>query len=307
MLRISYWILPIISGVVWLATLLGLLLNWTVNENRIHYGSMSENQTIAYISDAGAYRLKPLFITGCVITTIFLDAGFLADRWLRHKGRLVPNSTMGEKILSGLTIAFAVVGTVGLIMLSIFDTASHNRLHNIFLSLFIGGYTISAIFICWEYQRLGRNRDHRVLRTSFWIKLVFIIVEILLCVGFGIANRLREFNAAAILEWVIAVVFSFYVFSFYVDLYPAVYTKNGKPYTRPLAGGAFRTKGMAEPPMAQRYRGGSASATEEGRIESDSTAPGGVGAGAGGGPFGTGALSHTDREYYQRPPVPQNF
>lgn len=42
-------------------------------------------------------------------------------------------------------------------MLSIFDTASHNRLHNIFLSFFIGGYTISAVFICWEYQRLGRE------------------------------------------------------------------------------------------------------------------------------------------------------
>lgn len=307
-MRLSYWVLPIISGVVWLSTLLGLLINWTVNDHRGRYDSMEQSQTIAYISDTGAYRLKPLFITGCVITTIFLDAGFLADRWLRHKGRLVPNTTIGEKILSGLTIAFAVVGTVGLIMLSIFDTASHNQLHNIFLGLFIGGYTISAIFICWEYQRLGRNRDHRVLRVSFWIKLTFIILEILLCGAFGIANRVRQFDAAAVIEWVIAFVFSFFVFSFYVDLYPAVYTKHGKPYTRPSVG-AFRTKGMAQPPsppMAQRYRSASENATaaEEGRIES--TSPTAAGAG-GGGPFGSSPAPHTEREYYQRPPVPQNF
>ena len=60
-----------------------------------------------------------------------------------------------EKVLSGLTIFFAVVGTIGLILLSIFDTASHPMLHNLFLGFFIGGYMLSAVFICWEYQRLG--------------------------------------------------------------------------------------------------------------------------------------------------------
>lgn len=116
---------------------------------------MEPTQSIAYISDVGAQKLKPLFITGCVITTIFLDISFLSDRWLRHRGRLVPNTTLSEKVLSGLTIVFAIIGTAGLILLSIFDTLRHPRLHDIFLLLFIAGYIISAIFICAEYQRLG--------------------------------------------------------------------------------------------------------------------------------------------------------
>lgn len=116
---------------------------------------MEPTQSIAYISDVGAQKLKPLFITGCVVTTIFLDLSFLSDRWLRHRGRLVPNTTIGEKVLSGLTIVFAIIGTAGLILLSIFDTLRHPRLHDIFLLLFIAGYIISAIFICAEYQRLG--------------------------------------------------------------------------------------------------------------------------------------------------------
>jgi hypothetical protein len=132
-----------------------LLLYWIVNTNRARYPSMQDGQYIAYISDIGAQELKPLFIAGCVVTTILLDASFGADRWLRHKGRLVPNTTLAEKILSGLTIFFAVFGTVGLVLLSVFDTARYPTLHNLFLLFFIAGYLLSAIFICWEYQRLG--------------------------------------------------------------------------------------------------------------------------------------------------------
>ncbi|KAK3326317.1 Frag1/DRAM/Sfk1 family-domain-containing protein [Apodospora peruviana] len=227
MLRLSYWVFPIISGVVWLGTLLGLLLYWIIDTKRMRYTSMADSQNIAYISDVGAARLKPLFITGCVITTIFLDISFGADRWLRHRGRLVPNTSRGEKILSGLTIVFAFVGTVGLVFLSIFDTARHPKLHDVFLLLFIAGYVLSAIFICWEYQRLGiRYREHRVLRISFWIKLTFVVVEILLAIAFVACTFTGRYNPGAVLEWVIAFIFSFYVFSFYIDLYPAVNTKD---------------------------------------------------------------------------------
>ena len=140
---------------MWLGTLLGLLLHWIVTTRYSRYVSMSEGQSVAYISDVGASELKPLFIAGCVVTTVFLDLGFAADRWLRHRGRLVPNTTTGEKVLSGLTIFFAVIGTIGLILLSVFDTVNHDQLHSIFLLFFIAGYCFSAIFICWEYQRLG--------------------------------------------------------------------------------------------------------------------------------------------------------
>ncbi|KEZ39725.1 Frag1/DRAM/Sfk1 family protein [Scedosporium apiospermum] len=224
--RFSYWVLPIISGVVWLATLLGLLLEWAVDEHKKRYPSMSPYATIPFISNIGAHEMKPLFIAGCVITTVFLDLSFASDWWLRHRGRLVPNTTVGEKVFSGLSIVFAIIGTVGLIMLSIFDTANHQRLHNIFLGLFIGGYLISAIFICLEYRRLRRNhREHRILRTSFHIKLGFVLLELALIISFAVCSRIKKRNAAAVLEWVIAFIFSAYVFSFIVDLWPAMHTK----------------------------------------------------------------------------------
>lgn len=64
---------------------------------------MEPKQRIAYISDVGAQGLKPLFIAGCTVTTVFLDLSFAAERWLRHTGRLAGNLGMTEKILSGLS------------------------------------------------------------------------------------------------------------------------------------------------------------------------------------------------------------
>src|SRR2546421_3483988 len=135
----AYWILPLISAVVWLGmslispnhppqtksphlvSLLALLIRW-VTTSSPHYPSMSDKQHIAYISDIGAKGLKPLFIVGCCITSLALDGAFLAERFLRHKGRLARNVTQSEKVLVGFSIAFAGIGTAGLILLSIFDT-----------------------------------------------------------------------------------------------------------------------------------------------------------------------------------------
>lgn len=224
---ISYWWLPIISGIFWLVTLLTLLLWWIVHDHSRHYPSMSRRQTIAYISDVGAQDLKPLFIAGVSVTAVFLDLSFAANRWLRHRGRLLPNTTTFEKVLTGLSIFFAIVGTVGIICLAIFDTLRHSSLHRLFLLLFIAGYLLSAIFICWEYQRLGAQyREHRYLAISFWVKLVFIIVELVLAIAFAVCMATSRSNVAAILEWIIALIFTFYVFSFVFDLWPAVHTKD---------------------------------------------------------------------------------
>jgi hypothetical protein len=57
--------------------------------------------------DIGAEGLRPLFIAGCCVTTIFLDLSFAAERYLRHTGRVVKNVTKAEKVLSVLASMFA--------------------------------------------------------------------------------------------------------------------------------------------------------------------------------------------------------
>lgn len=68
--------------------------------------------------------------------------------------------------------------------------------------------------------------------VSFFIKLVFVIVELALAIGFGVcigSNQSSKQNPGAVLEWTIAFVFTGYVLSFVVDLLPSVRTKNHVP------------------------------------------------------------------------------
>ncbi|KAF1815510.1 hypothetical protein P152DRAFT_390820 [Eremomyces bilateralis CBS 781.70] len=223
---ISYWFLPLFSSLVWLAMLLGLLLVW-VRDGKPIYETMEHGQRIAYISDVGATDIKPLFIAMAAVSVVSFDIALIAERWLRHSGRLKRNTSLWQKLWSNLCILFAIVGAAGIILLSIFDTFHHHRLHQIFLGLFIAGYVVSAIFACVEYQRLGTHYAHlSILRISFWLKLFFIVTEVALAIAFGALQRVDNWNAAAVLEWVIALIFTFYLLSFFVDFIPAMHTKH---------------------------------------------------------------------------------
>ena len=166
--------------------------------------------------------MKPLFIAGSTITVVTLDLSLIAERWLRHSGRLAPNTSWTEKGLSILSIIAAIAGALGIILLSIFDVAHHQSLHDHLLIVFIVGYVLSAIFTVIEFGILGpKYKQHVTLRFSFYYKLAFIIVEVALAIPFGVLeSKVEHVNVAAILEWVIAFVFTGYVFSFMIDLIP---------------------------------------------------------------------------------------
>ncbi|KAF7857913.1 hypothetical protein EAF04_009270 [Stromatinia cepivora] len=227
MFGISYWMIPVFSGIVWLAMLLAMLLTWTVADGSPIITPMDNGQTIAYISDIGAHELQPLFIAMGTVTVVTFNIVFISERWLRHRGRLHGNTSIFQKVLSSLAIICSIAGGIGLICLTCLNNVHHHTAHDVCLAIFIGGYILSAIFICWEYQRLGIHyREHRVLRVSFWIKLAFIFVELGLAIGFGVCNRKSWWNTAAILEWIIALIYTFYVWSFTIDFIPAVRTKH---------------------------------------------------------------------------------
>lgn len=183
-----------------LGMLLVMLFTW-IGEGRSHYSYMDPGQAIPYLSDIGAGPLKPLFITGCIMTAIFVDCAFASERWLRHQSRLGKKTTTIDKALAVLTIVFAVIGTVGLIMLSVFDLAHYPLTHATFLMLAMVGFIISGIFMCWEFQRLDTSersirlsrrvlliflqayRQNKILLISFWAKLAFSLVDTALSVG----------------------------------------------------------------------------------------------------------------------------
>ncbi|KAL4975760.1 Frag1/DRAM/Sfk1 family-domain-containing protein [Aspergillus desertorum] len=257
---ISFWVFPVISACMWIAMLAAMLGTWCVQGYPI-YSSMESGQTIAYISDVGAQGLKPLFVTGSVITVVFLDLSFVSERWLRHSGQLVPNKGRFDKFCAIASIFFSIAGALGLILLAVYDTLRHPHLHSGFLVMFLVAYLVSAILICIEYFRIGifYRAHHRVLLASFAIKAFFIVVEVALAIAFGICgwHRPHHRNAAAVLEWVIALVFTFYVLSFVVDLLPSVRTRNHVPQGEKRIGSAHsdHPEMVYEEPLTQDSAG----------------------------------------------------
>ncbi|KAH8104268.1 Frag1/DRAM/Sfk1 family-domain-containing protein [Phellopilus nigrolimitatus] len=212
------WI-PLFSAMVWFGSLLALLITW-IRSGRPHYVSMLETQHIAYISDVAADFLKPLFITGNVITAIGLSLSLSIERWARHDGRLLPNMRKREKVTSALAIIWSFVGGAGLILLSVFDTKRYPLLHDVFLGVFVAGTAISAFFTIVEFRWLNKTfgARYRALRAGYLFKAVFAVILISLAIPFGVLIDSSHRDPGAIIEWTIALLYTFYLLSFWWDL-----------------------------------------------------------------------------------------
>jgi len=221
-----------------------MIITWLA-QGQPKYTSMSPTQHIAYISDVGADVLKPLFVTGCVITGVCF---FLSLCVMRLNQALVRRL---ERTLDVLSVLAGLLGAVCLILLSILDTRRHPHLHRMFLLLFMLGVVFSALFTTIEYRRLGKTfTQHPVLRWSYRFKIGIVVLEVLLSFAFGATMYGDKNSVAAVLEWcmfslplhiftchvesqeadrkddvVIAFVFTFYVLSFFFDLRPKARTK----------------------------------------------------------------------------------
>ncbi|KAM3075635.1 hypothetical protein ACMFMG_007769 [Clarireedia jacksonii] len=232
--------LPTIAALIWLAMLTSLLICWTEFPPRDPldptvpadppYPSMYLHfQRVPYISDiAASPEIKPYFIAGCILTSFFIDAALIADRWLRHRGRLARNTDTVEKVLACCGIAGSIIGTMGLIFLSIFDVWKYRLIHHIMLGFFIGGYSLTALFTCWEYYRMGRKYQHiqPILLISSQIKLVFMFIESALGIVFWYVLVVKNWDACATIEWAVSFIFSLYILSYLFDFLPALNTKS---------------------------------------------------------------------------------
>jgi len=88
------------------------------------------------------------------------------------------------------------------------------------------GVVFSALFTTIEYRRLGKTfTEHPILKISYHFKQAIVCVEVALSVAFGVTMYRKLNDVAAILEWLVAFVFTFYVLSFFFDLRPKARTK----------------------------------------------------------------------------------
>jgi len=85
---------------------------------------------------------------------------------------------------------------------------------------------------------------HPVLRYSYVGKAVLLVVEGVLSIGFAVCLGMRSATAGAVLEWVIAFLFTFYVLTFFFDLRPKARTRGALAKEKALSEGM--SEGRAE-------------------------------------------------------------
>jgi Frag1/DRAM/Sfk1 family len=143
-----------------------------------------------------------------------------------------------------LSILFSVIGATNLILLTIFDTARYERAHRILLPTSIAAHILGCLILCiWTMVCLKQYRQppysHGVYsgdkftlelyapripisRGSLVVKTVIVVFEIGLIVLFGVMVWwLKSFDMAAVMEWVVVLLFGGYMLCLVVDLWVA--------------------------------------------------------------------------------------
>lgn len=195
-----------------------------------------QDSAIPYISDIGASFLQPLFIAGSSVTSACFIASLAIERLLRHHGRLHADLRRRELTFSWLAILGAVISAVGLITLSCRNDRDHKTEHDSFLLVFIVGVALSAIFTIVEFRWISKNYHWvRKVRRAYVAKALIAGSLILAAIAYGITfsiqknaggasfrvilrRGLRLMYAAAIIEWIIAFGYTFYLLTFAYDL-----------------------------------------------------------------------------------------
>ncbi|KZV61301.1 hypothetical protein PENSPDRAFT_593004 [Peniophora sp. CONT] len=211
----AYVWIPIFGAIVWAGMLAAMIAVYYAQGKGPYEW---QDSRIPYISDIGASFLQPLFIAGSSVTAACFVASLAIERLLRHHGRLHADLRRREKAFSYLAILGALIGGVGLVCLSCLNDHLHKTEHDIFLLVFIVGVALSAIFTIVEFRWISKNyhwviKVRRAYVAKALIAGVLIIAAIVYAICFTIAK-----NVGAIIEWIIAFGFTFYMLTFAYDL-----------------------------------------------------------------------------------------
>jgi len=231
---------PVIASVVWTATILTLLILWLANG---HPDYRNDEGSVIFISDIGA-KYKPVFIAGACVTAFFYPLTLFAERWLRHLDRLPTTKRKREKASGIIAIIFSIYGSIALILLTIFDAFHYSTAHWVLTLIFALCVGISAISQAIEIFSLKKaNPGIAYLKQSARVKLV-LIITVMVCVLLfiilygscdgntygrgGPENRASyphcngAVSTAAVLEFTGAFLFSLYLITFVIDLFPYI-------------------------------------------------------------------------------------
>lgn len=133
----------------------------------------------SFISDIGAHSFRPVFIAGSVVTAL----SFAATAISLHRARYSPSfydfaaDKRWRKVLSITATVLALIASVSLAALSVFDTQRYHEVHkSLLLVTFAGlaGNAIATTLVWWNegkvvwYGRAGDRQNEQQNRLQYW-------------------------------------------------------------------------------------------------------------------------------------------
>ncbi|CAN3356514.1 protein Sfk1p [Diutina catenulata] len=237
---IHWYLVPLVALVVWWGMLIAMLACWGAQGHPI-YSFMDERQNPVYLSDIGATNLKPLFISCAGFQAIFFVGTLLMEYILRRKNKLQPWVSSKQPKFAIVSIVCAIIGQLGILFVSIFDTKNFHNVHLAMVGVFIAFIFFSCLFNFFnsfifgnEPTRLhpdhekvifGKSRWANLYMVSFWCKLVWLVIAIVLAACFGYYMKHGRDSLSAKFEWCICFWYGFLLVAWSIDLFPSAVKK----------------------------------------------------------------------------------
>lgn len=234
---IHYYIIPFIALVVWWGMLIAMLSCWSLQGHPVYAFMGYTDQSPVYISDIGATNLKPLFISCAGFQAIFFVGTLIMEYYLRTARKLQPYVSTKQPKFAIASIVFAIIGQLGILFVSIFDTKNHHKVHLSMVGVFIAGCFFACFFnffnsfifgnyphrLSPDHEKVifGRHRWSNVYMVSFFLKIFWVIAAAALALLFGIYMQKGDDDSSAIFEWTISFWYGVLLIMWGIDLFPS--------------------------------------------------------------------------------------
>lgn len=238
---IHYYLLPIVALVVWWGMLIAMLICWGVQGRPIYKFMHGEYQDPVYLSDIGATNLQPLFISCAGFQAIFFVGTLAAGMFLRKTHRIQPYITHHQPRLAIASIILAIIGQLGILFVSIFNTKNFHAVHLTMVGVFIAfiffscccDFGISYVFgtkpdlldPIHDTVIFGKSRTSNLYFFSFVTKIIWLVVAVVLAAAFGYYMKHGNNSLSAKFEWCICFWYGFLLILWSIDMIPSAVRK----------------------------------------------------------------------------------
>lgn len=235
--KIHFYLIPIVALIVWWGMLIALLSAWSIQGHPIYWFMNGDYQNPVYISDIGATSLQPVFIACTGFQLIFFVGTLVMEYVLRTKQKLQPYVSTKQPKFALVSILCAVIGQLGILMVSIFKTSKFHTVHISMVGVFIFFvfwacfFNFLNSFIFGNFpQRLHPNHERVIFGThrwanmymlSFFIKLFWLCAAVAFAVVFGYEMSNGNDSLSAAFEWTISFWYGLLLLMWSMDLFPS--------------------------------------------------------------------------------------